>query len=774
MGCLLLLSLFDSWGCQSPPFPTIDRLDPATGQIGESVRIYGSSLDYRTALYVGDQVIDDLSIASSNDQLLFSVPTGLRAGDVEVHLQTEEGPSNVVSFRVLPSILSVEPTIAAAGEEVLITTNFLKTDLSLRFAESIAPDVDVRDYEIRVVVPDSATSGPLEILLPGQRSIVFPDFQVKGAPKLEVITPSYGWPGREVTLTGRNFLDDVTQVIFAQDKAVEIQAGTLTQLTVIVPSGLDSGRVKVHVINPYGRDSIDFVSTPIETEGPFVSKVFPSALATDCAITLTGGNFDAGAPSVSFTGENGIIEVSGNELDISPAGDQLVVTVPPGAITGDVVVTTVKGGSPAVALTIVPMPVLNQVLPAKNDLGGQVILDVTGGQAVQSVFFGAHRISPANGAFAYRQFSANDEIIATNVPLSASRTNEVIYLEVAAGCFSDSLPFEIVTSQVSANAPLAGGSQTVVIPAGVTGISFINNEWTSIRGDFRDPDNLNTGLLSWSFCACLDSVGNVWLFEPFPDCHDNYGYENLFGAFDPIPCDLQPEFQGQVPVGKISGSKVDIFGQYVGRVDARNAPYGAKTIVLSPVGYGDQIEITFPDFISSVTPASGPPGTEIILNGRFNENSVVELLFGNNLTITQQRLAYNQFQVTIPDDLDFVINSALVVEIHTRYFDGTESNYAYFELTGPHITSLSPTSGPVGTTVTLTGDFFLQTPTDNRLRLSMGTEPIPFTILSDTQLSFTIPAILDPGTGSSTYQTVLHYFDSDVLESNQVPFTVTP
>ncbi len=90
----------------------------------------------------------------------------------------------------------------------------------------------------------------------------------------------------------------------------------------------------------------------------------------------------------------------------------------------------------------------------------------------------------------------------------------------------------------------------------------------------------------------------------------------------------------------------------------------------------------------------------------------------------------------------------------TTYSDGANGYGTVFKLTmKPVITSFSPTSGPVGTVITFTGVNFTEA-----TAVMFGKVAVPFTINSDTSLTFTVPTgavtaaikVVNPfGTGTS-------------------------
>ena len=776
---LLLAGLGLLPGCQAP-LPVIDQLEPFEGKPGDLIRIMGSGLDYRSGLYLNDELVPDTRVSGDNTRLDFRVPDDAEAGEVSIYLATEEGSSNTVGFRVLPAVLSMEPAQADIGEEILLVTNFRKTDLKVLFPQDILTSAaSIQDFAIRVTVPDSTESGLLTLLLANGDRVLFEDFYLNAPPVLEQISPATGWPGREVTMTGRNFPEGETEVIFQPDVPASISSQTFFELKVLVPEGAESGMVKVRT--PYGIDSIGFTATANPGNFPFIDQLIPSRIAWGCELRIAGGNFLTGNAVVNFSTGTDTLRVSGNDLTISPDGKEIRVAVPTGAETGEVTVTTGLSTSLPATLTIVEMPEISRVIPARNNLGGQVILEVTDGQLAQRVFFGSQPISGNNGAFEYRKFGPGDEIIATNVPLTLTNPDETIYLEVSEGCYSNGVPFGVVTGSTSPNAPLAGASHTVLLPTSSSSLVFINNDWLTVSGKFSDPAAWTVGTTSFEFCGCEDSLGNILLFEPNSECYfipgggdGTFGYYKTVGGppgLAVLCSDYPASFAGRSPAGIIRGSRVEIFGEFVGRINP--SLYGAGNMTLSPVESGDQLDLTFPDYIESITPGSGPPGTVVTLKGRFAQESVISYDDWINLP-AQQFISNTEIRVTIPDDPDPIEIFGNHPFLLSKYPDGTESNSVNFEIRPPMITGLSPASGPTGTQITLTGEFALRPAPDDRLELQIAGELVPFTVISPTQLSFTIPASLGQPGATITLPVILRYWYLTFLESQPANLTITP
>ena len=687
LGFLVCISLLLFSSCKEAPEPRLDEVIPRQGVIGQIITVKGSFLGYRNGLYFGTTLIEEEIVTGGNDELSFRVPEGFAVGDIEVYLLTDEGKSKSVLFSVLPSIFAVEPLRAGVGEEIVIRTNFPGIDIDVLFAENVSGEVlSESDGEYRVRVPENATSGPLQIILPDGTAILTDDFTVETAPSVSTLTPSQGWPGRILKVEGENFIKGEMTVTFPTDVSAQVEFISFEELSLIVPEGAESGFVRIQ--NPYGRDSVEFQRIPSPAELPFISQISPSVISTGCLITITGGNFDLTNTSVSFASAGGNIVLGPDQLTLSASRDSILdIVVPEGANSGPITITTSSGTSDGSALEIVERPSLIRTLPQGNNRGGQLILDIENGQLVEKILIGEEVILPDNNAFEYKDYGEGGEIIATNVPTEFPANNgriEVpLKVEMAPGCESNTLTFTVGTDAVSPNAPLVtGGPHTVIIPSGTGGLSFINNSWTTAKGDFTSEESLTMRNDEYdiSFCGCTAPNGDVLLYSLFDS---DAGCDEI----NPRPCSENPIFLGKVPDGRIKpdGSFIAIRKRqgynFVGKFDDAFEEFGSVSMVMSPVDFGDQVVFNRPGFITSVSPASVSLADSVFLSGRMNPFDELRIVVAQDtfsrfddfdLGVQSPR----KVSFLLPDDIDDLPLEAFPATGEIFFFNSTDSLFS--------------------------------------------------------------------------------------------------
>lgn len=192
---------------------------------------------------------------------------------------------------------------------------------------------------------------------------------------------------------------------------------------------------------------------------PVIASLSPSQGAVGATVTIAGNRFDARGPSfntVKFAAASGTV----NATVTSATRSELIVTVPAGAVTGNVTVQTAAGTSNGVAFTMSggQPPTIADFNPKTGPIG--TLVTITGsnlmvGSTTPTVTFAGPNSTRMNAPVA---FSSLTEVRAT-VPANA--VTGVIQLITTAGTATSALPFTIAPSQDFA-LTLAPSSQTVV------------------------------------------------------------------------------------------------------------------------------------------------------------------------------------------------------------------------------------------------------------------------------------------------------------------------
>jgi IPT/TIG domain len=182
-------------------------------------------------------------------------------------------------------------------------------------------------------------------------------------PTVTNFNPLTGGPGTSVTITGTNFTG-ATGVSFGGVAATTFTVNSATQVTATVPAGAGSGKIRVTSPVGYGETATDFM---VPLVSPTVTSFNPVSGSAGSSVTITGTNF------LSVTGVRfgGVAATTFTANSVT----QITATVPTGAVTGKIRVTTpVASGESTTDFTVVPPPVIKSILPTSQVVGGTIVI----------------------------------------------------------------------------------------------------------------------------------------------------------------------------------------------------------------------------------------------------------------------------------------------------------------------------------------------------------------------------------------------------------------
>lgn len=161
--------------------------------------------------------------------------------------------------------------------------------------------------------------------------------------------------------------------------------------------------------------------------------------------------------------------------------------------------------------------------------------------------------------------------------------------------------------------------------------------------------------------------------------------------------------------------------------------------------------------IVGLSPSSGPTGIYItIAGGNFGSTQGSSSVTFGGITALVTSWSNNRITATVPSD---ALTGSVVVTV-----SGVASNAVTYTVTnGPGIYSLTPSSGPPGTAVDISGENFGAT--QGSSTVSYGNQNASVTSWSDSTIIATVPANANSNSFSVTVNGQV---------SNSVPFTVTP
>ncbi|HYM82124.1 MAG TPA: IPT/TIG domain-containing protein, partial [Candidatus Limnocylindria bacterium] len=370
---------------------------PASGPAGTDVIVTGTGFAAATGVTFNGQAA---SFTAASDTLLHATaPASAGSGTIAV---TNPGgtATSTQSFTVLlpPVITSFAPTSGPAGTEVTINGSEFGGILSVTFNGSAATFIVDSPIRVRATVPSGASTGRIAVTNPDGVARTNTDFTVIQPPTIASFAPVSGPAGTDVIVTGTG-LATATGVTF-NGKAASFTAASDTLLHATAPAGAGSGTIAV--TNPAGTattaDSFYLLLPPV------ITSFSPTSGPAGAEVTIDGSEL-GGILGVTFNGSAATFIVD------SPI--RVRATVPSGATTGRIAATNTDGtGLSATDFTVLLPPSIASFAPASGPVGAIVTINGGNFAGVTGVTF--------NGVAATTFAVQSSTLIDATVPFSAT------------------------------------------------------------------------------------------------------------------------------------------------------------------------------------------------------------------------------------------------------------------------------------------------------------------------------------------------------------------
>jgi len=566
-------------------------------------------------------------------------------------------------------------------------------------------------------------------------------------PNLTSLSPTSGPAGTSVTIAGTNFgSTQGSSTVAFSGVTTTPTSWSNTQIVVPVPSGTTPGNVVVTVSNS-NSNGLSFTDTSAGIVG-----VSPGSGEIGIPVTITGVSFGSsqGSSTVTFNGTVGSPTSWGNT--------QIVVPVPSGAANGSIVVTVSATASNGVyfAVTVPSITALSQSL---GTTGTAVTISGSNFGATQ----GSSTVTFNGTAGTPTSWSSTSIVVP--VPTAASDGNVVVTVGTSS---SNGASFSVLPNITSISPPSGLVGTTITI----TGTGFGTTQGTStltFNGTAATPT-------SWSNTSVVVAVpsgatsGNVLVTVA--------GLISIGQMFDVLPTGWLDQDVGSVGIAgsatylnetfTVNGSGGDIYGNADGMHFVYQSLSGDGTIIARLVNF--QCSSTFPkagvmiretlspsatnaytflqqtagtNYYFSYRPTTGgstpqssgsgglPYWMKVIRSGNtfsgyISPDAVNWTQIGSTQTISMATNVYVGLAVT----------SANSSTLATATFDSVSINSS--ATVAPVITSLSATTGSVGSHVVITGTGFGNSQNGSIVMLngtlatinSWGSSSIAFTVPS--------------------------------------------
>jgi hypothetical protein len=656
----------------------------------------------------------------------------------------------------VPNIAGLNPATGPAGTPVTITgSNFGASQgtSTVRFNGTPATPTSWTAGSILVPVPAGATTGSVVVTVSGVASNGVA-FTVLPTPTISILNPTSGPVGASVTITGTNFgASQGTSTVTFNGTAASPTGWTASSIAVPVPAGATTGNVVV-TVNGVASNGINFTVLPT----PTITLLNPNSGPIATPVTVTGTNFGAsqGASTITF---NGIAATP-----TSWSATSIAAPVPNGATTGNVIVTVNGVASIGVAFTVTSTaPSITNLNPLSGPVGAPVTITGVNFGASQ----GASTVTFNGTAAAPTSWSAAS--ISVPVPTGATTGSVVV---TVSGQPSNGISFTVTPPPPSITSlnPTSGVVGTSVIIAGANlgasqGTSSVTfngaagspNAWSATSITVPVPAGATTGNVVVTVGGQASNGQSFTVTIPPPSITSLNPTSGVVGTLVIV---------AGANFGASQGTSTVTFNGTTATPTAWTAssitvlvPTAATTgnVVVTVGGQiSNGISFSVTPNITSVNPSSGAFGTSVTINGAsFGATQGTSTVTFNGTTGTAT--AWSATSITVPVPTGAATGNIVVT------VGGVSSNGVSFTVTiPPSITSLNPTSGAVGTSVTIAGASFGAT---------QGTSTITFNGISATPTGWSATSISAPVPAGATTGNVVVTVGGQA--SNGSNFTVT-
>ncbi|SEO64952.1 IPT/TIG domain-containing protein [Mucilaginibacter gossypiicola] len=573
--------------------PVITSFSPARAGIGETVIIKGSNFTNTSAVEFGGVPATSFTI-NSPSEITAIVGTG-KAGNIAV--TTPLGKATIAGFdHPGPVISYLNPAYAGAlsATPVTITGNNFTGATSVSFGGVPAASFIVTSATSITATPAATSvSGNVVVTTP-QGTDQISGFTWVQAPVITSFTPSSQKNGGTVTITGTDFYGNIT-VKFGGIPALYAYVSSPTTIAATVGNGA-SGNITVATAG--GTATI----SGFKYSSPIIAAISPSFATAGQTIVITGENLDA-IQSVKFGGT----DAASFKIVSSKEIDAVIAT----GTSGTVSVTGPDGTAYKDGFTYVYPPVIYSFTPTSG--GSGTIMNISG-------YYLASTSEVKVGGVPATITSVTDYLVTAKVGTGA--TGKVSLKTVAGLAESDGFTWYPAPTITSVS-PLKANAQTTVTINGTNFTGITQLQFGANYANFKivSPTQITAE-------PAYGESGDITITGP--------GGSAVFSGFTFIPA---PVVSSYTKSGDASNAVVTITGNNF--QDVTEVKFGGVTAtsftVLSPTsisakpgagatgaisvkaagGTGTLLGYLYdtPPSIASFSPASGPIGTTVAIEG---------------------------------------------------------------------------------------------------------------------------------------------------------------
>ncbi|WP_181163728.1 DUF7619 domain-containing protein [Pontibacter mangrovi] len=306
-----------------------------------------------------------------------------------------------------PVVTAFEPAAGKFGAEVTITgKRFAATasDNQVYLNGTAATVVSATGSELRVLVPEGASTGALKVITPDAGVTTTEMFEVYQPPVLSSFSPAEGIAGSTVALQGQYLNTNQLPQVYLGDQLCQVSSAASGGLQITVPAGATTGKFIVYT---EGGKAVNEQAFRVWQQ-PEISALSKRTDKAGAELKIFGRNFaEEASRNKVYLGQA--------EATILQATENMLLIRIPAAPGGQIKVMTPGGEAQSEdVFDLIPAPVLVQMKPESGTVGSVVELS---GQ--QFLALGRQDTVSFNGTKA-RILSASPELLRVQVPRGVS------------------------------------------------------------------------------------------------------------------------------------------------------------------------------------------------------------------------------------------------------------------------------------------------------------------------------------------------------------------
>ena len=280
--------------------PAFTSVTPNPVKAGTTLTIAGTDLDLvKTITLGGDKTITTF-VSQTATQIELAVPADTKDGKVTLIPASGVKVESAAELEMVIPTVSVTPVTLKNGQDITVTGTDLDLVDKVIFGGDKQGTIKTGGTvtQILVTVPNDAISGVVTFITKATKEVTGPSLTIID-PVFISFSPASGKANTNVDITGTD-LELVAEVVFTGGIKGTIGTRTDTQLTVTVPIGANTGKIKLVAIN--GTEVLSAIDFTVLANLPNFTGFSESIAKRGAILTLNGTNMDL-IKSLVFPGD---------------------------------------------------------------------------------------------------------------------------------------------------------------------------------------------------------------------------------------------------------------------------------------------------------------------------------------------------------------------------------------------------------------------------------------------------------------------------------------